>query len=39
MNEANNQNEDEFEEAEEETKYKSNANKIRPEEDEQLVVS
>ncbi|XP_042574511.1 Golgi integral membrane protein 4-like isoform X2 [Cyprinus carpio] len=39
VNEANNQNEDEFEEAEEETEYKSNANKIRPEEDEQLVVA
>ncbi len=39
MNEANNQNEEEFEEAEEETEYKSNASKIRPEEDEQLVVS
>uniref|UniRef100_A0A8C2KXS0 Golgi integral membrane protein 4b n=1 Tax=Cyprinus carpio TaxID=7962 RepID=A0A8C2KXS0_CYPCA len=37
VNEANNQNEDEFEEAEEETEY--NANKIRPEEDEQLVVA
>ncbi|XP_052405050.1 Golgi integral membrane protein 4 isoform X3 [Carassius gibelio] len=39
LNEANNQKEDEFEEAEEETEYKSNANKIRPEEDEQLVVA
>ncbi|KAL1280630.1 hypothetical protein QQF64_015230 [Cirrhinus molitorella] len=39
VNEANNQNQDEFEEAEEETEYKSNANKIRPEEDEQLVVA
>ncbi len=39
MNEANNQNEEEFEEAEEEIEYKSNASKIRPEEDEQLVVS
>uniref|UniRef100_A0A672PFC1 Golgi integral membrane protein 4-like n=1 Tax=Sinocyclocheilus grahami TaxID=75366 RepID=A0A672PFC1_SINGR len=39
VNEANNQKEDEFEEAEEETEYKSNANKIRPEEDEQLVVA
>lgn len=38
-NEANNQNEYEFEEAEEETEYKTNANKIRPEVDEQLVVS
>jgi len=38
-NEANNQNEDEFEEAEEENEYKTNANKIRPEVDEQLVVS
>ncbi|KAK7163337.1 hypothetical protein R3I93_007400 [Phoxinus phoxinus] len=38
-NEANNQNEDEFEEAEEETEYKTNANKIRPEVDEQLVVA
>ncbi|XP_059419414.1 Golgi integral membrane protein 4-like isoform X1 [Carassius carassius] len=37
VNEGNNQNEDEFEEAEEETEYKTNANKIRPEEDEQLV--
>ncbi|XP_059357593.1 Golgi integral membrane protein 4-like isoform X8 [Carassius carassius] len=37
VNEANNQND--FEEAEEETEYKSNANKIRPEEDEQLVVA
>lgn len=39
VNEANNQNRDEFEEGEEETEYKSNASKIRPEEDEQLVVS
>ncbi|XP_026061640.1 Golgi integral membrane protein 4-like isoform X6 [Carassius auratus] len=39
LNEANNQKEDEFEEAEEESEYKSNANKIRPEEDEQLVVA
>ncbi|KAF4117496.1 Golgi integral membrane protein 4b isoform X2 [Onychostoma macrolepis] len=39
VNEANNQNEDEFEDVEEETKNKSNANKIRPEEDEQLVVA
>uniref|UniRef100_A0A673N4Q9 Golgi integral membrane protein 4-like n=1 Tax=Sinocyclocheilus rhinocerous TaxID=307959 RepID=A0A673N4Q9_9TELE len=39
VNEGNNQNEDEFEEAEEETEYKTNANKIRPEEDEQLVVA
>ncbi|KAG1925333.1 Golgi integral membrane protein 4b isoform X4 [Pimephales promelas] len=38
-NEANNQNEDEFEEAEEENEYKTNANKIRPEVDEQLVVA
>ncbi|XP_043112492.1 Golgi integral membrane protein 4b isoform X2 [Puntigrus tetrazona] len=36
VNEANNQNEDEFKEAGE-TEYKGNANKIRPEEDEQLV--
>ncbi|KAI2667710.1 Golgi integral membrane protein 4 [Labeo rohita] len=39
VNEANNQNRDEFEEGEEETEYKSNASKIRPEEDEQLVVA
>ncbi|XP_016303774.1 Golgi integral membrane protein 4-like isoform X2 [Sinocyclocheilus anshuiensis] len=39
VNEGNKQNEDEFEEAEEETEYKTNANKIRPEEDEQLVVA
>ncbi|KTG31797.1 hypothetical protein cypCar_00031415 [Cyprinus carpio] len=39
VNEGNNQNEDEFEEAEEETEYKTNEKKIRPEEDEQLVVS
>ncbi|XP_043112498.1 Golgi integral membrane protein 4b isoform X3 [Puntigrus tetrazona] len=38
VNEANNQNEDEFKEAGE-TEYKGNANKIRPEEDEQLVVA
>lgn len=38
-NEANDQNEYEFEEVEEETEYKTNANKIRPEVDEQLVVS
>ncbi|XP_026144517.1 Golgi integral membrane protein 4-like isoform X3 [Carassius auratus] len=39
VNEGNNQNEDEFEEAEEETEYKTNVNEIRPEEDEQLVVA
>uniref|UniRef100_A0A9J7X512 Golgi integral membrane protein 4b n=1 Tax=Cyprinus carpio carpio TaxID=630221 RepID=A0A9J7X512_CYPCA len=39
VNEGNNQNEDEFEEAEEETEYKTNEKKIRPEEDEQLVVA
>ncbi|XP_048020319.1 Golgi integral membrane protein 4b isoform X3 [Megalobrama amblycephala] len=38
-NEAKNQNEDEFKEAKEETEYKTNAKKIRPEEDEQLVVA
>ncbi|XP_051727695.1 Golgi integral membrane protein 4b [Ctenopharyngodon idella] len=38
-NEAKNQNEDELKEAKEETEYKTNANKIRPEEDEQLVVA
>ncbi|CAM4590469.1 unnamed protein product [Leuciscus chuanchicus] len=38
-NEANNQNKYEFEEAEEETEYKTNANKIRPEVVEQLVVA
>ncbi|XP_073705471.1 uncharacterized protein [Garra rufa] len=38
VNEVNNQNH-EFEDAEEETEYKNNANNIRPEEDEQLVVA